>query len=220
MNTLYRISIVAQIVFLIFLNFGCKKDKPKLPGITTKSVTEISYTTAISGGEVTNEGGAPIVFRGVCWNTSADPTIANSMTIDRGGLGVYTSNINQLDPNTVYYVRAYATNIAGTSYGNQMTFSTSQVAIPVLTTTAITSIVQTTAVSGGNITADNGGAVTERGVCWDTSQNPTISNSKTADGIGTGIFTSTLIGLNGNTTYYVRAFAQRKRFYSPSRKLA
>ena len=79
--------------------------------------------------------------------------------------------------------------------------------LPTLTTTEISSIANTTASSGGNITNQGSSAVTARGVCWSTSQNPTIANSKTTNGSGTGAFTSNLTGLTSNTTYYVRAYA-------------
>jgi uncharacterized protein (TIGR02145 family) len=204
MKNLFRISVA---ILLIIIIHACKKDKPTPPVITTTSVTEISYTTATSGGDVTNEGGATIISKGVCWNTTPNPTIENSKTTESGGLGAFTSNLTQLTQNTLYYVRAYATNSAGTGYGNLVTFTTNQIAVPVLTTTGITSITQTTAVSGGNITADNGGSVTTRGVCWSTVTNPTTADSKTIDGTDKGSFVSNLTGLVGNTTYYVRAYA-------------
>lgn len=79
--------------------------------------------------------------------------------------------------------------------------------VPVLTTTAVTDITQTTVKSGGNITSDGGSAVTARGVCWSTDPDPTISDNKTTDGAGTGEFISNITGLMPNTTYYVRAYA-------------
>jgi len=78
---------------------------------------------------------------------------------------------------------------------------------PFVTTTAISDIAQTSAKSGGNVTADGGAEVTTRGVCWSTSENPTISDNKTTDGTGTGTFTSSMTGLQANTKYYVRAYA-------------
>ena len=78
---------------------------------------------------------------------------------------------------------------------------------PTVTTTTASNITSTTATSGGNITSDGGSAVTARGVCWSTSQNPTLSNSHTSDGSGTGNFTSSITGLTAGTTYYVRAYA-------------
>jgi len=79
--------------------------------------------------------------------------------------------------------------------------------IPVLTTDALSNITQTTATCGGNITSDGSATVTARGVCWSSNQSPTIADSKTTDGTGTGIFTSNISGLSANTTYYVRAYA-------------
>lgn len=204
MKTIIKIS--AFIGFLILL-LSCKKDKPTPPVITTAAVTEISYTTASSGGEATNEGGAPILTKGICWNTSPNPTISNSTTATSGGLGSFICQLTSLKANTTYYVRAYATNSAGTGYGDQISFITTQISAPVLTTTDISSINITTAVSGGTITAENGASATEMGVCWSISHNPTISDSKTSDGIGAQTFSSTLTGLFGNTTYYVRSYA-------------
>ena len=207
MKNLFRILGVILLILSIILINSCKKDKPTPPVLTTTAVTSITYTTAMSGGDATSEGGAPIVSKGVCWNTSADPTIDNSETTESGGLGSFASNLTLLTPNTLYYVRAYATNSAGTGYGNQVSFTTIQVASPVLTTTAITSITQTTAISGGNITADNGGSVTARGVCWGTVTNPTTANNKTTDGTGTGSFVSNLTGLQPGTIYYAKSYA-------------
>lgn len=79
--------------------------------------------------------------------------------------------------------------------------------VPVVTTTAISSVTTTTASSGGDVTADNGNAASARGVCWGTTNPPTISNSKTTDGSGLGAFTSSITGLTAGTTYYVRAYA-------------
>ena len=207
MKNAFRVSGTILLMLSVFLIQFCKKDKPTPPVLTTTAVTAISYTTATSGGNVTNEGGAPIVSRGVCWNTSSNPTIANSMTLESGGLGAFTSNITQLTPNILYYVRAYALSIAGTGYGDQVSFTTTQVAVPVLTTTTITSVSQTAAVSGGNITADNGGSVTAKGVCWSIVTNPTTANNKTIDGTGIGAYTSLMTGLTVGTTFYVRAYA-------------
>lgn len=124
MKNIYKISGVILFIFLIYC---CKKEKhvyPILPDITTSIVTDISYTTAASGGNVTNDGGAPVTSRGVCWDTSYNPTIENSKTIEGSGSGLFTSNISQLVQNTFYYLRAYAINSAGTAYGNQENFTT------------------------------------------------------------------------------------------------
>ena len=378
-----------------------------IPTITTATATNIIDTTAISGGNITSNGGAPIIARGVCWSTSSNPTISGSKTMDSTGLGSFTSKLKGLLPNTTYFVRAYATNSAGTSYGNEQSFKTyskgsqivtdidgnvyhtviigdqtwmienlrttkllnglsvpriqdagiwssqsayaycwygndsiankntfgalynwnavstrklapsgwhipskeeintltsylggsltagsklkesgnthwssvntdatnstgftalpggyrsgttgdyhymgtlgvfwsssdsignggrnilsntsaemnysvdnkmngfsvrciKDVVLPVLTTKSATAITDTTSVSGGTISSNGGAPIIARGVCWDTSANPTISSNKTSDSTGLGSFTSKLKGLIPNTTYYVRAYA-------------
>ena len=179
-----------------------------LPTVATTAVTNITQTTATSGGNVTSDGGATVTARGVCWSTSSNPTTANSYTTDGSGTGTFVSSLTGLTANTLYYVRSYATNSAGTAYGNQVTFTTlANPVIPTVTTTAITNITPNTATSGGNVTSDGGATVTARGVCWSTSSNPTTANSKTTDGSGTGTFVSNLSGLTASTLYYVRAYA-------------
>ena len=164
-------------------------------------------TTATSGGNVTADGGGAITARGVCWAATANPTITNPKTTDATGPGSFISNLSGLTPGTTYYVRAYATNSAGTAYGTDLTFTTSPIVVPTLTTTAVTAITLTTATSGGNITSNGGGTVTASGICWSTTTNPTITSSKTTDGTATGTFTGNLTGLTPGTTYYVRAYA-------------
>lgn len=178
------------------------------PVVTTSTPVNVTFNSASAGGEVTDDGNSAVTARGICWNTSQDPTISGSKTNDGTGTGKFTSSISGLNPNTTYYVRAYATNNAGTSYGSQVTFTTPlNVTAPVVNTSAVTGITSNTASSGGEVTDDGNAAVTSRGICWNTSQNPSISGNKTTDGTGTGAFSSNLTGLNGNTTYYVRAYA-------------
>ncbi|MEI6556186.1 MAG: fibrobacter succinogenes major paralogous domain-containing protein [Paludibacter sp.] len=171
---------------------------------TANSITATSATIANT---IISDGGAMITIRGVCWSTTSLPSITNSKTIDGTGIGVFTSTIIGLTDVKTYYVRAYATNAVGTVYGNQLSFTTNALGLPTITTTEILSTTITTASSGGNITYDGGASVTARGVCWSTSTSPTIANSKTSDGAGTGAFTSSLTGLTAGTTYYIRSYA-------------
>ena len=176
------------------------------PTVTTASVSNVTCTTAICGGNVTSEGMTPVTARGVCWSTSTNPTINDSLTVDSLGLGNYTSLITGLQPNTHYYVRAYATNSTGTVYGTQRQFTTS-LATPTVTTASVSGVTCTTATCGGNVSVEGVSPVTARGVCWSTSPNPTISDSLTVDSCGLGSFTSLITGLQPNTYYYVRAYA-------------
>ncbi|MBK6346847.1 MAG: hypothetical protein IPF68_13105 [Bacteroidales bacterium] len=181
---------------------------PVLPTLVTANVSSVTTNSALCGGNITNDGGATITARGVCWSTSQNPTIVNSHTTDGTGTGSYSSNITGLAAGTTYYARAYATNSAGTAYGGQQSFTTTtNITTPVVTTAEATAITGTSATSGGNVTSSGGATVTARGICWSTSQNPTIFGSHTNDGSGTGSFISSLSGLSPLTTYYIRAYA-------------
>lgn len=94
------------------------------PTVTTTTVSSIGPYTASSGGNVTSDGGATVTARGVCWSTSSNPTTSNSKTTDGSGTGSYTSSITGLTCGYQYYVRAYATNSEGTSYGTEYSFTT------------------------------------------------------------------------------------------------
>ena len=369
-------------------------------GIITTAVSNVTGTTAVSGGNILSDGGAKITARGVCWSTSPNPTIADNKTIDGSGIGSFTSNLTDLNDGLTYYIRSYATNINGTRYGNEISFLTpfpvydfdgngydtvhigtqvwmkqnlkttkyrngttipividnptwmglntgarcyynndsatfannygalynwyavntgnlcpigwhvptydewttltnylgggsiaggklkatsfwnspntgatnssgfsaypggkhdyssyydnnnigywwsstifdnthayarklyynysvfgndfsnyylgysvrcSKGILAIITTSSILNLTQTTAVCGGTINNDGGFPVTERGICWSTSPNPTIADNKTIDGSGIGSFTSNLNGLISGTTYYVRAYAK------------
>jgi len=123
----FRISIL--FLALLVIPSGCKEDEPdkaQLPGLTTNTVLDISSTSASGGGEVTNDGGAPITARGLVWSTAGNPTLAinEGLTSDGDGVGQFTSSLTDLLPYTKYFVRAYATNSTGTSYGNQVEFET------------------------------------------------------------------------------------------------
>ena len=177
-----------------------------IPTLTTTSISNITATSASSGGEITNDGGLTITARGVCWSTSSSPTINDNKTIDSSGTGNFTSNLAELEVNTTYYVRAYATNSAGTTYGNELSFTT-KTGLPTITTNDVTAITYNSATSGGNITDNGGFAITDRGVCWSLSSAPTTSDNITSDETGTGSFNSNITGLTANTTYYVRAYA-------------
>lgn len=198
-------------LLILSLAFGCKKIEDKtIPELTTAVVTEITSITATAGGEVSFDGGADVTARGVCWCTDPDPTINSSKTENGEGMGSFISNMTGLEPNTTYYVRAYATNSAGTGYGSTVTFTTTEaITLPELTTTGATMITRTTALTGGKISADGGATVTARGVVWSETHNPTLESS---DGVVSeeedmDEFSCLITGLTQETTYFVRAYA-------------
>jgi hypothetical protein len=178
------------------------------PTVTTATITEITTTTATGGGNVTTDGGSSVTARGVCWSTNANPTTADSKTTDGTGTGAFTSHLTGLTPNTPYHVRAYATNSTGTAYGSEEQFTTLVPAVlPTVSNAAITEITSTTASGGGEVTADGGATVSARGGCWSTSASPTLADSHTSDGSGTGQFSSSITGLTEATQYHVRTYA-------------
>jgi len=178
------------------------------PSLTTTAASGISQTTASSGGNVTADGGSTVTARGICYATTQNPTLSNTVVNSGSGTGVFTSSLSGLTPNTTYYIRAFATNSNGTNFGTQVSFTTlSSITFPILTTNTVTSITSTSATSGGNITSDGGATVTARGVCYATTQNPTTSNTVITSGSGTGTFSVSITGLTSGVTYYVRSYA-------------
>lgn len=179
---------------------------PVAPFLTTAAIADITGNSASGGGNVTGTGGADVTARGICFSTSQNPTIADSKTVDGDGTGEFISALTGLMGNTEYFVRAYATNSAGTGYGPEVSFTT-LVDLPTVTTTAVTDITKTSAMSGGEITADGGAEITAKGLVWSTDADPTILNNLIDGGTGTDAFVSELTGLEKYTTYHVRAFA-------------
>ena len=189
------------------VEFTTLSPAPALPSVSTGSVTGITTTSAIGGGNVFNDGGSNVVERGLCWSTNHNPTIGGQHVVAGEGTGDFTALMTNLNMSTTYYVRAYATNSAGTAYGDEVEFTTVSVSIPYVTTASVTDIGQTTALGGGNVISDGGTTVAERGICWSTRQNPTISGDHASNGTGTGSYTVNMTGLISNTSYYVRAYA-------------
>jgi uncharacterized protein (TIGR02145 family) len=180
-----------------------------LPVISsTTGAYSITTSAAMSGGVITSDGGASITARGIVWGTSTGPTIAlATKTTDGIGTGTYSSSITGLTSGVTYYLRAYATNSIGTKYGAEITLNTAQAVATLAATTPVSAIGSTTATSGGNITYNGGATVTVSGVVWSTTSTPTISDTKTTDGVANGTYTSTITGLNPGTLYYVRSYA-------------
>lgn len=122
-----KIFLKISVIVLLFLGLipilhSCKKEE--LPILSSSSITNITATTASSGGVITSDGGASITARGICWSLNLNPTISDSKTVDGKGTGQFVSNLTGLTGGTTYHVRAYATNSVGTSYGNEISFET------------------------------------------------------------------------------------------------
>lgn len=193
----------------LLINCSAEKNLKKVAEVSTTVASNITLLTATSGGNVIDDGGANVTERGIVWNTAAAPTTSlTTKTIDGTGVGSFSSAIANLSPSTNYFVRAYATNSEGIAYGNEITFTTGSIVLPTLSTNVVSGITNNSATLGGTISSDGGATINARGVCWSTNTNPTIAlSTKTTDGTGIGVFTSTISGFTANTTYYVRAYA-------------
>jgi uncharacterized protein (TIGR02145 family) len=122
-----KLFLLLLVILCLVVLYTCKKEKEKekVPTLTTTTVSLVSKATATGGGNISNEGGDSVINRGVCWSTSANPTIElATMTSDGPGTGDFTSSLTGLSTNTLYYVKAYATNNFGTAYGPEVNFYT------------------------------------------------------------------------------------------------
>ncbi len=179
-----------------------------LPLFGNQIFNSVSYNIASVANNISDDGGANILSRGVCWSSSSTtPTILNSKTTDGTGLGNYTSTISGLTPGSVYFIRGYATNSVGTVYSNTLNLTTLNYALATLFLKSVAFVSKASVSCQSTISTDGGTPITARGVCWNTSPNPTLSNYKTSDGVGIGTFTSSITGLTAGLTYYIRTYA-------------
>jgi hypothetical protein len=185
---------------------GCQKATVvTYASLSTTQITNIKSVSATCGGTITSDGGSKITESGICWSLSSNPTVSGYKSINTVLKGSFISPLTDLIPDTTYYVRSYAMNSFGISYGYVVHFITLPVAQ--LTTVVPTYITSTTAVSGGDIITDFGTEITSRGVCWSTNPLPKVKNNYTVDGSGVGTYVSKLKGLIPSTKYYLRAYA-------------
>jgi hypothetical protein len=188
----------------------CKKEEAISPIlISTLDVTQITTTSAMSGGMITDDGGKQIVSRGVVWSLTTNPSTENNLGIrfEGTGAGTFNSLIANLSENTNYYVRAFATNSNGTTYGNEMQFTTKEGQIPSVSIVEISNITHNEATFSAEITNNGGSAMISRGFCWSEQPNPTTANNQINIAGDIGEYSKTISGLVPNSTYYVRSFA-------------
>ncbi|MEO6733534.1 MAG: hypothetical protein ABIN01_20085 [Ferruginibacter sp.] len=203
------------------LGTGCKKNEtnsggnsstPTIPTVTTANESVVTSNSLTTGGNVTSDGGSAILARGVCWRSiNSAPTINDTKTVDGVGTGTFSSVISGVSPFTAYYVRAYATNAVGTAYGNEIVVLTKPGLV-----LSVTDVYEENNIRKCDLQISIKGfsdpsslAVTQTGVCWGKSQNPTTADSKVLSGPVSVIYTRFTLTLffGINSTYYIRPFA-------------
>ncbi|MEC8457859.1 MAG: BspA family leucine-rich repeat surface protein [Bacteroidota bacterium] len=198
-----KLLFVVPVLFII----GCGKNITERPEVVTSNVTPTD-STAILAGEVTLTGGDNNTTRGFCWSTVPNPTTNDIFILDTlTGIGSFSYDIfSQIQTNTTYYVRAFAENQIGKSYGNEVSFGEPITQIPQVVT-LLPVIYDTTVVFRGEVTFTDNDVNTLRGVCWSSLSNPTINdNYLQDDSTGKGVFQLDSVQLSPGT-YYARAYA-------------
>ena len=178
----------------------------QVPGVYLNPVTEITNVSAQLSASLTNN--VPVESVGFCWGTSPAPTINDfsEIVVVSQQTTDFNYTLSGLMPGTTLYVRAFAVTPQGVFYSmSERMFSTTP--IPLVSTAPVMKTSDSTALSGGEVSADGGLPIISRGVCWSTSSQPDISCQHTNDGTGTGSFSSVISGLTIDSVYYVRAYA-------------
>lgn len=179
------------------------------PTVSTNSVSGITGSSVNTGGNVTNQGGSVVSERGVCWHTSSSPLITHNKKKEGAGTGYFSLTITNLQSNTTYYLRAYAINNSGVSYGATRTFKTTQIQgseKELIETSGASLITESSVTCSGKIQSQPKDKLIEKGICWHTSSNPTISHNKKTSNSSTNLFAVSISGLKPSTTYYYRAY--------------
>jgi starch-binding outer membrane protein SusE/F len=207
--SLYKLMAVLITATIFFA--ACTKEQSDVklnPKLATTQVLNLKSDSAkvvvfvVASGDGFSE-------RGVCYSTSASPTTDNSKVIctdPSTASATFSVVLSELTYATTYYARGYGINANGTVYGKAITFTTLPI-LATVTTAEFTGITGTTATGGGEVTNTGGAAITARGIVYGANPNPTLADSKTTNGTGSGAFVSALTGLKGLTTYHVRAYA-------------
>ena len=216
-NTYY--SVRAFAINSIGTSYGDEvnfETAPSTPKVVTTAVATYNGSSAVLGGEVISDNGDEVTERGVVYNTTGNPTTSDVKVTMGVDIGDFSESITGLTLGTTYYVKAYAINTLGTSYGEEVTFTTMEPTSPLVVTSAVTIYDENSATLGGNVLQSNGEEVTERGIVYNTTGNPSFESESASEQIGDGIgvFLQDISGLEPNTTYYVKAYAYNTEGYS------
>lgn len=175
--------------------------------IHTDSVNRVDYLSACTYATLSDWGCEVFPEWGVCYSSSPEPTIEGQKIVANTD-GSQQFMLTNLEVGTTYYVRSFANSKFGVTYGNELSFTTRKYVVPTVETRDVTAIYGQNVVCSGNVTFDGGKSVTEKGICYSTSKNPTISDKKVISlTSGVGAYSCLLENLDSKTTYYIRAYA-------------
>ncbi len=212
MKPLNRFLNLIGLMSLLFLGQCTKQEEPvpvSVPTLTTTAVSGIGKTTAFGGGTLLTDGNGEITQQGLVWNLTSNVTVNSpfKVLVPVGSTDIFSATMTGLTAGTTYFVRAFATNSAGTGYGQELIFTTGALDLATVTTGLATNIQFNAATIAGTVVSEGDGTVTDRGIVYKTSAGPTLTDLKQSSGIGAGAFTASLTGLSPGTTYFARAFA-------------
>jgi hypothetical protein len=204
-------------IFLILLFSGCAKDDlrwsknkiAKLAKLSVNNLNQTNYNSFLVEGTISWNGDAEIVRRGFCYSLEPMPDLSDSVIFSTVSTDIFIENVEGLFANNTYYVRAFAENSAGVSYSEPIEIRTPiyNSGVPIIITIDIDSIAQHTAIVSAEVANESGFPVSSRGVCYASSNNPTVNNNVIYSGSGLGSYDINLSGLQSGTTYYLRSFA-------------
>lgn len=183
-----------------------------IPYIGIGEAIDVKGKSATIAGNLTADGKSEVSEKGIVYSKTENPELGGegviTMPYTDAEIGAYTLMLENLEGNTTYYVRAYATNKVGTAYTNQITFTTN-VASPTIATVKTENITKTTVDVYGSVTVNGGSNITERGFCWGKTENPEVgaTNKKMADKAEVGDYNLTIDGLESGEVYFIRAYA-------------
>ena len=184
------------------------KEAASLAELQTKEITNLLATSLTVVCEVVNDGNEDVIERGVCYNTTGEPTVENTKLVDANvGIGEYAINVDGLESKATYHFRAYAITKKGNAYGNELVQEMPEGKLPTVKVDSIYDITKKAAKVAAQIVENGHLAITASGVAFDTLAEPTIEKNIVASGATEGAFIANLQKLEPNTKYYVRAYA-------------
>ncbi len=211
MNKLRNTIKVLLQAMVCLMVIACGKEDIATPPnnqITTDEVRKISHYTALCITTINVEDINNYTSVGICWSTKPSPTIDDKTRSITKIKGSQTNTITGLNASTKYYVRLYIVGKSGgIYYSNEISFTTPETESPTVATSWVKDVGTNRATCGGKVEYDGGAAITEKGICWSTSPNPTIEDNHLASDGDNGNIEVNITGLSNFTTYYVRAYA-------------